>query len=163
MLYLIDANVLITANAHYYPIDRIVPFWDWLYQQAMDGHVKMPFEIYNEVAIAQGALTDWITDADVKKALVLDEEVDNDLFNTVLDEGYAPDLTDHEMDEIGNDPFLAAYALENKAARTVVTKEVSRPRANRAKRKVPNICDAMGVFCIDDFQLYRLLDFQIQR
>lgn len=30
MLYLLDANVLITANNSYYEIGRVDEFWDWL-------------------------------------------------------------------------------------------------------------------------------------
>ena len=30
MQYLLDANVLITANSSYYEIDRIPHFWDWI-------------------------------------------------------------------------------------------------------------------------------------
>jgi hypothetical protein len=30
MLYLTDANVLITANNLYYPIDRVPECWEWL-------------------------------------------------------------------------------------------------------------------------------------
>ena len=47
ILYLIDANVLIRAHADYYPIDRIFPFWEWLLEQAVDGRIAMPHEIYN--------------------------------------------------------------------------------------------------------------------
>lgn len=164
MLYLIDANVLITANANYYPIDRIPPFWDWLYQEALDGHIKMPFEIHQEIAVSnKGPLKDWITDPDVESALILDEEVDYGLFNTAVDQGYAPDLTDHEMDEIGNDPFLVAHALINTAGRGVVTKEVSKPSKTRANGKLPDVCAQFGVTCIDDFELYRRREFKIVR
>jgi Domain of unknown function (DUF4411) len=30
MLYLLDANVLITARNRYYPIDTVPEFWSWL-------------------------------------------------------------------------------------------------------------------------------------
>lgn len=48
MLYLIDANVLITAHNDYYPIDGVPEFWDWLTHQATNGILKMPVEIYEE-------------------------------------------------------------------------------------------------------------------
>jgi hypothetical protein len=49
-LHLIDANVLIRAHGDYYPIDRIKPFWKWLLREAQADRVKMPREIYDEVA-----------------------------------------------------------------------------------------------------------------
>lgn len=49
MLYLLDANVLITAHNNYYPIDRFPEFWDWLAHQGNQGNLKIPVEIYEEI------------------------------------------------------------------------------------------------------------------
>ena len=66
----------------------------------------MPFEIHNEIADADGPLKDWITTTEVKNTLILPEEVDQGLFNQVLDNAYAPNLKDDELEEAGQDPFL---------------------------------------------------------
>ena len=50
----------------------------------------------------------WLDDAVIKKALLLDEKIDPDVVNTVVEMGYADDLTDDELVEIGRDPFLIA-------------------------------------------------------
>ncbi len=34
MLYLFDANVLITASNTYYPIDQVPEYWAWLITRA---------------------------------------------------------------------------------------------------------------------------------
>ena len=161
MLYLIDANVLIRAHEDYYPLDRVPQFWQWLEQQALNGRIKMPFEIYDEVAgsSSKGPLKDWISRQEVRKALVLDEEADADLLNQILADGYGRDLTDLEIEEIGRDPFLIAYALAAEEYRTVVTREASRPKAQRANRRIPDVCKSLGVKCIRDFDLYRELGF----
>lgn len=161
MLYLLDANVLIRAHEDYYPIDRVPQFWEWLIEQAGAGHVKMPFEIHDEIAVSNGPLKDWIVDRDVKAALILDEEVDQALFNRVLNEGYGENLTDAELEEIGRDPFLTAYCVGQE--RSVVTKENSSPRKQRANRKVPDVCAQFAVPCMNDFALYRVLNFRIPR
>jgi len=158
LLYLLDANVLIRAHEDYYPIDRIPQFWDWLHQNATAGNVKIPFEIYNEIAISSGPLGDWIRSPPIKDDIVLDESVDPTLVQQVLD-GYAPDLSDSELEEIGQDPFLIAYALANTPLRSVVTKEVSRPSKRRANRKVPDVCDDLGVRWMTDFEFFRVLNF----
>ena len=49
MLYLLDANVLITANSTYYAIDQVPEFWSWLHHQGTLGLVKLPREIMEEV------------------------------------------------------------------------------------------------------------------
>ena len=162
MLYLLDANVLIRAHEDYYPIDRVPPFWDWLAAQAVAGKAKMPFEIYDEIANSTGLLNEWITDANVKDALLLEEEVDIIIFNHVLDTAYASDLSDDEMEEAGRDPFLIAYALMG-GDRAVVTKETSKPSKLRGRRKIPDACDIVGVAWITDFRFYKELDFRISR
>jgi len=41
----------------------------------------------------------------------------------------------------------------------VVTKETSRPTAQKGNRKVPDVCDHFKVKWIRDFQLYKTLNF----
>ena len=127
MLFLIDANVLIRAHEDYYPIDRVPQFWQWLEQEARVNRLKMPLEIFSEIADSKGPLRDWICGPDVKKALVLDEEAAQDLLDEVLTEGYGEDLTEVDLEKIGSDAFLIAYALAERD-RVVVTKETSRPK-----------------------------------
>ena len=59
-LHLLDANVLIRAHEDYYPIDRIPQFWRWLLEIAEAAAVKMPIQIYNEVALSRGMLAEWL-------------------------------------------------------------------------------------------------------
>lgn len=66
----------------------------------------------------------WLQDDANKKAMLLDEKVDPGLVQKVIAEGYAPDLTDDEVEQIGRDPFLIAYALGAKE-RCVVTVRAS--------------------------------------
>jgi hypothetical protein len=40
MIYLLDANILITASRNYYPIDRVPEFWEWLVYKATTEVVK---------------------------------------------------------------------------------------------------------------------------
>ena len=158
MVYLVDANVLIRAHEDYYPIDRVPQFWSWLEQEALAGHIKIPFEIYNEIAISTGPLRDWICAPGIQKALVLDEEVEAELVDRVLVEGYGDNLTDSDLEKIGRDPFLIAYALAVED-RVIVTKETPRPSAQRANRRIPDVCDTLNVDWMTDFNLYRVLKF----
>ena len=64
MIYLVDANVLIDANRDYYPIERVPEFWEWLIEMGQLGHVKVPQEIYEEIAVPRPrppyALVEWL-------------------------------------------------------------------------------------------------------
>lgn len=161
MLYLLDANITITANSTYYAIDQVPEFWSWLQHQGERGRIKIPVEIMEEVK--QGPkddpLIDWIQKPAVEQALLLQEAVDPVLVQRVV-EAYAPDLTDDEVDQIGRDPFLIAYALAAPSQRCVVTTEVSRPAARRQNRKVPDVCKSLGLLSCGPFELNKALGFR---
>jgi hypothetical protein len=159
-LYLLDANVLIRAHADYYPMDRIPGFWTWLLSMATADVIKMPLEIYHEVATSADMLGTWLKRSDVKNAILLEETTNGSRVRRIISEGYAPDLNDVELEEIGNDPFLVAAALGG-SDRVVVTREVSAPSKKRANRKLPDVCTQFGVLPINDFALYRALNFSI--
>ncbi len=166
MLYLADANVLITANNLYYPIDRVPEYWEWLAYMGNQGHVKMPFEIFEEVKdgpkdVEKDLLFAWLQDDANKNALLLDEKAAPGLVQKVIAEGYAPDLTDDEVEQIGRDPFLIAYGLAAEG-RCVVTVETTAPKKQRQNRKVPDVCKLMGVSCCNPFEFNRALGFRTQ-
>lgn len=157
MRYLLDANVLIDADRDYYPLERVPEFWAWLVHQSEQGVVTVPAEMYGEVVAGKGDLVDWLKEH--KRTLVLEDEANSVLVRDVLSQGYGSDLTDAEIERIGNDPFIVAYALAGESPATVVTTEVSRPSAQRANRRLPDVCDALDVPCPSTFELVRTLDF----
>ena len=164
-MHLIDANILITAHNTYYPTDRVPEFWTWVLHQAELGRLKMPVEMIEEVQGGTGdaqkdLLYAWLQGAGVADSLRLDEEVDPELLQLVLDNGYAADLNDVEMETIGRDPFIVAYGLAAPLDRFVVTNELRKPSAKRANRKIPDICDGLGVQSCNAFGLIRRLNFK---
>lgn len=164
MLYLIDANVIITAKDSYYAIDQVPEFWSWTIHQAKSGNIKIPFEILDEISPGNDEkhpFYEWRKEKAHVEALQLDGEVDEVILQRVIDEGYAPDLTDDQLLSIGKDPFIIGYALMKKE-RTVVTTEISAPAKTRQNRKIPDVCAQFGVRCINTFQMTRELGFSTQ-
>lgn len=162
MIYLLDANVIITAKDSYYAIDQVPEFWSWLVHQGTAGHLKVPRETFDEVSPGPDRshpFSVWRRDPATKAALFFDEEPDPALVAQVITQGYAPDLTDDEITVIGADPFLVAYALAAPANRIVVTTEASAPSKKRQNRRLPDVCATMSVRCITTFQLTRALNF----
>ena len=145
MLYLLDANVLIDGDRDYYPISSVPEYWAWLIHHGQLGNVKVCLEIYEEVTDGVGELPDMLRKDDVKQALLLDEESVQSAVSKVVDEGYAPDLTDEELIVLGRDPFLIAHAMTNIGNRCVVTTERSAPSKRRQNKKIPDVCDHFGV------------------
>ena len=157
---MLDASVLITASNQYYEIGRVREFWDWLIHMGETGNIKIPLEIYEEVKDGNDELTDWINLEKVQLALYFDEAVDINLVRLVTSEGYAPDLTDDEVDQIGRDPFLIAYAMADPSTRRIVTTEVSKSGKTRANRHIPDVCNTLNIISCDTFRLTKDLDFR---
>jgi hypothetical protein len=85
----------------------------------------------------------------------------------VTERGYADDLKDDEIEKIGRDPFLVAYALadvQNRCVvtqnRCVVTNEQSRPSRIRANRHLPDVSREFKVLPKNTFDLIKELDFR---
>ena len=161
MLYLLDANVLIDANRDYYPMDRVPEFWSWLEHFGSNEQVKIPVEVYEELSGSKkDLLAEWAKDANVKEALLLNEDASPPLVAQVTEMGYASDLNDVEIKKVGRDPFLIAYALSDPGNRCIVTTEVSKPSAQRGNRKVPDVCAQFGVPTCTSFEFIRRLNFR---
>ena len=158
MRYLLDSNVLIDANRDYYAIDRVPEFWDWLLHLAEQGLLRVPVETFDEVKDGKGQLVEWLKE---HKAVLLEKtELEAGPVSRAVETGYAPDLTEDELEKLGADPFLVAYGLTLPGQVTIVTMERSRPRRQRANRHIPDVCGDLGVPCINTYELLRRLDFR---
>ena len=95
---------------------------------------------------------------------MLRETTDPARIQYVLDTGYqAQDkrFNDGELQKIGKDAFLVAYALAEDG-RVVVTREVSGPAKRLGNRKLPDVCNDCNVQWTNDYEMYRLLDFNLR-
>ena len=153
-MYLLDANVFIYAQRDYYPPDRVPEYWAWLAHQAEAGEIKIPQPIWDELQPHDADLQAWMQVH--QENLILNPDDSDALVPDVLAQ-YGDALTDEELEQIGADPFLIAAAMDHDAV--VVSKEGSKPGAQRANRRVPDICRALGVACITDHRLIVDLDF----
>ncbi len=161
MIYLLDSSALITANNTYYPIDQIPEFWEWLIDQATKGVIKIPQEIYDELLDGNkdDPLYIWAKNPENNKVLLLNKKFDIDLVQKATYEGYAKDLTDDEIEQLGHDPFILAYALAEKQC-CVVTTEVSKPSRQKQNRHMPDVCKSLGIECCDTFSMNKALGFK---
>jgi hypothetical protein len=159
-MHIIDSNVLITAKNTYYPLDRVPEFWEWLVHQGQLGNIKIPEEIVEEIRDGNDDLAAWMRQDEVSDSLTLNENANIDLVRRVINDGYAPNLTDDELERLGRDPFIVAHALEDPDDITVVTTENSRPGRQRGNRHLPDVCNDLGVRCRNTFEMLEELDFR---
>lgn len=156
---MLDANVLISASNTFYKMSRVPEYWDWLKHHGQQGNVKIPRETYEEIVRGKGDLVDWLKEKSCRDALLVKEILQPRIVTHILSVGYAPDLSDVEIDEIGRDPFLIAYAY-GRTDRCVVTSEVSAISKKRQNRKIPDVCDDLNVRWISDQKFLDVLDFR---
>jgi Domain of unknown function (DUF4411) len=158
LLYLLDADTLITGDRKAYPLRRFPIFWEWLRYQGAAGNVKVPVEQFEEVTSGRGDLVDWLLVEETKNALLFDQDADPALVAEVTLHGYG-NLDEDEIELVGRDPFLISYAVAARGNRTVVSFEVSAPGRQRARRKIPDVCRTLGVPCCTLFEMIDALDF----
>ncbi len=164
MLYLLDANVLITAANTYYDLGRVPEFWTWLHYQGTSGNIKIPLEMYEEILEGRkegDILLDWVKNDTTRMALLFEEKCDADLVRQVVRQGYASDLTDDEVEKLGRDPFLISYGL-GRQNRCLVTTETSKPSKTRHNRHVPDVCTTLKVNCCGPWDLNQHLGFKTE-
>jgi uncharacterized protein DUF4411 len=158
VIYLLDADTLISADRLYYPLKRFPIFWEWLLHMGAAGSVKVPIEQFEEVTSGKGDLVDWLKVSDTKIALILQEEAAPAIVSEVIFNGYG-DLDEHEIEKVGRDPFLISYGYAAKEERYVVTFENSSPSKKGKNRKIPDVCKDLGVNCGTLFDMIEALDF----
>lgn len=168
MLFLLDTDVLIAAKNLYYPLDRVPHFWVWILHQAASGRIKIPTKVLEEILRGnkEDELFIWVKCNRVK--LELDEEIDAQNWSETLTKGYgytSIEAAEHDLVEQRADPFLIAHALSGTGARRVVTLEkgtiAPTNLPNPINRKIPTVCDLLGIKHLDTFALIRELDFRI--
>ena len=100
MLYLLNANALITAHNTWYGHKRVPEFWRWLIHYDELGTIKLPQEIYAEVEAGKEELAAWVHDAATKEALLLAEDSDPEEVQMVL-AYYGDPLTEDDILQSG--------------------------------------------------------------
>lgn len=84
----------------------------------------MPREIIDEIKGGDSDIhAKWVHHKENKPHIMLQEDFDAEILGRVVNDGYAQDLSDLEIEKIGKDPFLIAYAMKDIRNRIVVTNE----------------------------------------
>lgn len=162
MIYLLDADVLINAERDYYPRTRVPEFWEWLLHHAERGTIKTLRRISSGLKQQpakdrpEDPLSEWIR---AHEGSLLIEPPDRAMVLRVWTQGYQQGASALDLPSVDDDAFLIAAALTDRAERTVVTME-KRSTKKGLNRRIPQVCDVVGVTCIDTFQFIRKLDFR---
>ncbi len=149
--YLIDSNVLIEANNHYYGTEFCPAFWDWLVRANGYGQVASIVNVAQEIRRRSDAVSEWVLN---------NEEFFLALADSVLSAGRL--ISDWlSLENFRNsavleflslaDYWLVAYAYTHKFI--VVTQEIAADTPRKVK--IPNVCSKFDVAFMNTFEMLR--------
>lgn len=148
-MYCIDTSALIHGWRRDYPPDVFKSLWEQLDQLIRQCKLFSSIEVLLELERGGDDIYNW---AKKRKHIFLeaDEEVQK-VLAAIVDK-FPLFVPQDSSDGIWADPYVIAIAASNKW--TVVTGEKAvGPGAKRLK--IPNVCQAIGVECIDFLKLIR--------
>ncbi len=155
--YCLDTNVLIQAWQKYYSPKICPDYWDVLSDLGVQGRIFLPQAVFEEITGTDDDLTNWLKGSGIPEYKI-DGSVTECLKAIYANNPAHKKLVDNTKQRSLADPWVIAHALKENA--TLVTKEEIITANNTTKIKIPNVCDNMGVRCINDFQLVEELNIQ---
>jgi len=142
--YSIDTSILIEGYRDYSP-DVLPTLWEKLEELIQKGEVIASEEVLEELKKQDDDVLAWAK----KNSMMFkqtDEKVQENV-KVILQQ--FPEIT--KQNRSSADPFVIALAMVEKCK--VVTRE--RPSNNSKRPKIPDICKALGIQCIDLMDLCR--------
>lgn len=147
--YCIDSSSLIRAWSEAYPPNLLPAVWKCLDRLLRSGLLMVPREVIEEIKRLDGDLFKWLKDR--PEAV---EEPDRDIQDAckaVLSQ--APQILAKNSRRNEADPWVISTAMAKGGH--VVSEEVAKGRGN----KIPEVCDQVGVPCVN---LLRLITLECQ-
>ncbi len=163
-VFVLDANVFISAKNSYYAFDIVPAFWKGLISFSSDGRVRSIDRIKKQLEDGNDELADWIKGGNMGEAFVSSgtpevveayEEIvnwvqSNSQFSPAAKAAFASDP----------DGWLVAYVKASPEC-VLVTQEVFNGQI-KWKVPIPNICKALGIRYLDTFGMLRELGFNLK-
>jgi predicted nucleic acid-binding protein len=157
VIYCLDTNVFIEAWNKYYPKDFFGDYWRKLDELAQAGEIFATEEVKREINKIDDTLTKWLSERDYFFRKI-DDRVQNCIHRIFADSKHQR-LVDSTKQRSIADPWVIAHAMAEDAV--VVTKELF--ETNNTKRiKIPNVCKALGIEWIDDFEMIRRIGMKFK-
>jgi hypothetical protein len=160
-VYVLDADVFMTAARSYYAFDVAPAFWECLVRQASNGRLMSIDRVKDEIQRGKDDLVEWAngTFHPWFASTVQDDviAVYREIMTWVQEQRQFFDYAKEEFAR-GADGWLVAYAKAKGCV--VVTNETFQPSIRR-KVKIPNVCQAFGIPCINTFEMLRAVGIRL--
>ncbi|MGB9920311.1 MAG: DUF4411 family protein [Moorellales bacterium] len=163
-IYVLDTSVFTTAARFYYAFDILPEFWGHLMEEASKGRIISIDRVYDELVRYKDRLAQWAkrefrtyfaSTRDDPTVLV----AYRDVVAWVSHQDQYKEAAKTEFARADNaDAWVIAYARAK--ACSLVTQEKFNPD-KRNKVPIPNVCRALGITCLDTFELLRQLGIKM--
>ncbi len=156
-VFLLDANVLMTAARHYYAFDIAPGFWSALSKQAVNGELRSIDRVHDEINRGEDELVSWVNHTFLEYFFRTDTSEILGKYTEIITWAQAqqryPQAVKQDFARFEHaDPWLVAYACVHGCV--IVTLEKHDPMTKK-KIPIPNICEAFGVQCLNTFDMLR--------
>lgn len=141
-IYVLDTNFFVQRWTYYNP-KYTSNYWEIIAQLGKAGSVIVPDEVYNEIDKKEDQIKEYLnrySDFRVYPNRNVQEYVKD-----LLSHPKHKALIEEKKGRSLGDPWVIAHAQDVNG--TVVTKEVG-----KRGLRIPDVCDELGVKCIDDFE-----------
>ncbi|PAF43528.1 DUF4411 family protein [Helicobacter sp. 11S02596-1] len=152
--YLIDANIFIESALRYYAFDICPGFWDWLKIVSIEKtHIKSVKKVLEEVKQPK-ELSEFLKELNKNKFFIDENKITPESFMAVASKLEQMNYESEPISEFssGADFFLIALAYQDHYK--IVTHE-KRADNTRKRIKIPNVCQELGIECINVADLLR--------
>lgn len=149
--YSIDASAILDAWVRYYPHDTFPSFWERFKVLIKSGSGIAVELIEHEISKKDDGCHKWFTQNNLNEFFIeLTAAVQTEVSAILQNPNYQR-LVEERKGTYGADPFVIALAKVEDLI--VVTGE--RATNNIAKPKIPDVCNDMGIECINILDLMR--------
>lgn len=163
MIYLIDANILISAHRTTHPLDIHPTFWNKLKIILNRDDVLSIDKVKDEIFYFEDKLSIWCKENINKKFWSSTYDSINE-YGQIQSWAHSNDYKENALREFANlknaDPFLVSYSLHQKNIKdqdvTIVTLEESAPESKK-NIKLPEVCNQFNIPYINNNEFYRAL------
>jgi hypothetical protein len=142
--YSFDANVLIDLCARY-PSDLFPDIWSKLDDMARAGRIVLAREVRREITTKADSAAAWVR----KNDEFIGDSDDSATFSQAQATPQLSAVIETDGTHPAGDAFVISLAIRIGAV--VVTDETR----EKGSRKIPKLCDRLGVRCIDTVGLFR--------
>lgn len=152
-LYLVDTSAFLDARKKYHWMAYCPAFLEWCVQRNLDGEVASVRQVLDEINVGKDELVDWANKRGAKFFLENDDDTKKEwkrIKEYLIELGY-PEI---EIEDFmaAADGWIIAHALAHGI--TVVSHE-EQAKDNSMEIKIPDVCKAFGVECINIFEMLR--------